>query len=140
MAEASHERRPARRVVAFTKRQLAIIDLIAEGWTDKQIAYSVGMAYRTVRTHLERLYELNGVHCRAALVASVVQTRQLSQQHQAVSDGERHPSHQRHTAADDKARPTRAWVATNTPIRRHHKTETTDSQKPSDGPEFQLHS
>lgn len=82
MTEASDERRPRRRVEALTRKQVAIIDLIAEGRTDKEIAYGVGMSYRTVRTHLERLYGLNGVHCRAALVALVAQTRQLSEHHQ----------------------------------------------------------
>lgn len=68
----SYEPKPARQVHALTETQAAIVELIAEGWTDKEIAHSVGISYRTVRTHLERLYELNDVHCRAALVALVV--------------------------------------------------------------------
>ena len=74
--EAGDESRPTRRVHALTRTQIAIIALIAAGRTDKEIAFSIGMSYRTVRTHLERLYELNGVHCRAALVALVAQRRQ----------------------------------------------------------------
>jgi hypothetical protein len=38
------------------------------------------MSYRTVRTHLERLYDLNGVRCRAALVALVALRRDLTEQ------------------------------------------------------------
>jgi DNA-binding CsgD family transcriptional regulator len=81
LTEASDERRPTRRVHAFTRTQVAIVDLIGAGQTDKEIAHSVGMSYRTVRTHLERLYELNDVHCRAALVALVAQRRQSSRHH-----------------------------------------------------------
>src|ERR1700687_1761385 len=86
----SHERRPTCRIDALTRTQVAIIDLIADGRTDKEIAYGVGMSYRTVRTHLERLYELNNVHCRAALIALVYQWRQLAEQHDERSDVKRH--------------------------------------------------
>jgi DNA-binding NarL/FixJ family response regulator len=71
------ESRPIHQGRGLTTTQVAIIDLIAEGRTDKEIAYAIGMAYRTVRTHLERLYNLNGVHCRAALVAVHAQRHQL---------------------------------------------------------------
>jgi DNA-binding CsgD family transcriptional regulator len=82
LTEASGEHRQICRVDALTTKQVAIIDLIAAGRTDKEIAYRVGMSYRTVRTHLERLYELNGVHCRAALVAVITKRRQLSNHRQ----------------------------------------------------------
>jgi DNA-binding CsgD family transcriptional regulator len=68
---------PSRRTGALTRTQLAIIEQIALGRTDKEIAGTIGMSYRTVRTHLERLYDLNDVHCRAALVAVVAASRQL---------------------------------------------------------------
>jgi DNA-binding CsgD family transcriptional regulator len=73
----------------LTRTQVAIVDLIAEGRTDKEIAYSVGISYRTVRTHLERLYDLNGVHCRAALTALVAQRRELSVQRTEPDDRDR---------------------------------------------------
>jgi DNA-binding CsgD family transcriptional regulator len=65
---------------ALTLRQVAIVDLVAVGRTDKDIANIVGMSYRTVRTHLERLYRLNDVHCRAALVAVITERRHVLQQ------------------------------------------------------------
>jgi len=80
LRETHSDPRP-RQFGALTKTQLAIIELIAQGRTDKEIAYTVGMSYRTVRTHLERLYEINGVHSRAALVAVVALRRQLSELH-----------------------------------------------------------
>lgn len=92
LSKASDERRSTRRVHALTRTQVAIVDLIAEGRTDKEIAHSVGMSYRTVRTHLERLYDLNAVHCRAALVAVVAQRRQtLGQQPEPNSAKDRQP-------------------------------------------------
>jgi DNA-binding CsgD family transcriptional regulator len=79
LTEISDERRQPPQVARLTRTQVAIIDLIAQGRTDKEIAHEAGMSYRTVRTHLERLYELNAVHCRAALVALVVLRRQLAE-------------------------------------------------------------
>jgi DNA-binding CsgD family transcriptional regulator len=65
----------SRRNRGLTHTQLAIIEQIAAGRTDKEIAATLGISYRTVRTHLERLYEVNDVHCRAALVAVVAASR-----------------------------------------------------------------
>jgi DNA-binding CsgD family transcriptional regulator len=79
LTEASKQHGPLRRPSTLTKAQGAIIVLIAEGRTDKEIAYKVGMSYRTVRTHLERLYVLNEVHCKAALVARLAQRYALSE-------------------------------------------------------------
>lgn len=72
MTQVTDGRRRARQVRVPTATQSAIVELIASGRTDKEIAFLVGISYRTVRTHLERLYEVNGVHCRAALVALVM--------------------------------------------------------------------
>lgn len=77
LTETPGNRRPTSRIDALTKKQVAIIELIARGQTDKEIAREVGVSYRTVRTHLERLYDLNGVHCRASLVAVVADRRRL---------------------------------------------------------------
>jgi len=88
LTQASGERRQTRRVDTLTRKQVAIIDLIADGRTDKEIAYRVGMSYRTVRTHLERLYDLNGVHCRAALVALIAERHQLSDHRQSPNNRE----------------------------------------------------
>lgn len=88
MTNASDECSSTRRARAFTRTQLAIVDSIAAGQTDKEIAYKVGISYRTVRTHLERLYDLNSVHCRAALVALVAHRRQHSELHPESEDGE----------------------------------------------------
>jgi DNA-binding NarL/FixJ family response regulator len=52
----------------FSPRQTEIVSLIASGYSDKQIALTLMVSQRTVRTQLERLYAAHGVHCRAQAV------------------------------------------------------------------------
>ena len=49
---------------SVSPRQSEILSLIACGKTDKEIAKALGIRRRTVRTHLERLYEHHGLHSR----------------------------------------------------------------------------
>jgi DNA-binding CsgD family transcriptional regulator len=51
-----------------TPTEETIVSLIAEGLSDKMIAARLGVSYRTVRTHLERLYARARLHCRAEAV------------------------------------------------------------------------
>jgi len=53
----------------FSGREAQIVELIALGCEDKEIASRLGISRRTVRTHLERLFSDLGVHSRAAAVA-----------------------------------------------------------------------
>ncbi|HEV8470494.1 MAG TPA: helix-turn-helix transcriptional regulator [Candidatus Limnocylindria bacterium] len=53
----------------FSGREAQIVELIALGCEDKEIASRLGISRRTVRTHLERLFGDLGVHSRAAAVA-----------------------------------------------------------------------
>lgn len=39
----------------MTRRQTEVIELVASGLVDKEIARRLGVTHRTVRTHLERL-------------------------------------------------------------------------------------
>jgi DNA-binding CsgD family transcriptional regulator len=50
-------------------RQSEILSLIADGYSDKQIARRLGMSARTIDSHLQRLYQRYDVHSRAAIVA-----------------------------------------------------------------------
>jgi DNA-binding NarL/FixJ family response regulator len=59
----------------FTPRQLEILDLIAAGKTDKDIAFRLRVSRRTVGAHLQRLYLANGFHTRAEAVAARLRTR-----------------------------------------------------------------
>jgi len=53
----------------FSTRESEIVELIALGLEDKQIAARLGISRRTVRTHLERLFDDLQIHSRAAAVA-----------------------------------------------------------------------
>jgi DNA-binding NarL/FixJ family response regulator len=53
----------------FSARESEIVALIALGFEDKQIAAILGISRRTVRTHLERLFDDLQIHSRAAAVA-----------------------------------------------------------------------
>ncbi|HET7013898.1 MAG TPA: helix-turn-helix transcriptional regulator [Streptosporangiaceae bacterium] len=55
--------------IEFAPRQREILALVAEGMADKEIAVKLGVSARTVRTHLERLYQRYGLHSRSAAVA-----------------------------------------------------------------------
>lgn len=50
-------------------RQAQIMDLIAAGLSDKEIARELGISHRTVRTHLEKFYKKHGQRRRSAAVA-----------------------------------------------------------------------
>jgi DNA-binding NarL/FixJ family response regulator len=53
----------------FSTREAEIVELIALGFEDKEIAFRLGISRRTVRTHLERLFSDLEIHSRAAAVA-----------------------------------------------------------------------
>lgn len=61
--------------VHLTTRQVEILDLIATGKTDKDIAARLRVSRRTVAAHLQRLYAANGFHTRAEAVAAWLRTR-----------------------------------------------------------------
>ena len=53
-----------------TRRQAQILDLVASGLSDKEIALRLGLSPRTVQTHLDRLFLEHGLHKRTAAVAA----------------------------------------------------------------------
>jgi DNA-binding CsgD family transcriptional regulator len=60
-----------------TPRQSEILDLIAVGLADKEIAARLGLSYGTVRTQLGRFFVANGVRGRAGAVALWVRIKPL---------------------------------------------------------------
>jgi DNA-binding CsgD family transcriptional regulator len=56
-------------ILVLTQRQTDIIELIAAGYTDKELAHQLGISSGTLRTYLDRLFRRYEVHSRAALVA-----------------------------------------------------------------------
>jgi DNA-binding NarL/FixJ family response regulator len=53
----------------LSQRELDVLKLLATGNTDQQIAGALGIAARTVGTHLQHVYEKLDVHNRSAAVA-----------------------------------------------------------------------
>lgn len=54
--------------LGLTPRETEILDLVAEGKTNPEIAKILGIAPTTVRRHLENVYAKLGVHTRTAAV------------------------------------------------------------------------
>ena len=53
----------------ITPRQEQILELVAAGLSDKQIASRLRVSPRTVQSHLDRFFLEHGIHRRAAAVA-----------------------------------------------------------------------
>ena len=61
----------------LTPRELEILAMVAEGLTSKRIARRLGVAFCTVRTHLERARGKLGARSRAEAVVRAVRSGQL---------------------------------------------------------------
>ncbi|MGH4025676.1 MAG: response regulator transcription factor [Pseudonocardiaceae bacterium] len=58
---------------ALSQRQQQVLTMVAEGWTDAQIAHRLHIRPRTVSKHLEHIYARLGVPNRAAAVMCLAQ-------------------------------------------------------------------
>jgi len=67
---------------SLTKRQGQILQLLARGLTDKEMADSLGISEETVACHLRVMYGHKAVHCRAALVARLARLALMSERAQ----------------------------------------------------------
>jgi len=83
MAElASHASGAYRRLEAavsrlrLTPRQSQVLALIASGLSDKEVATRLGLAHRTVRTHIDRLLREHGLRSRTEAVAAWLRGQQ----------------------------------------------------------------
>ena len=63
-----------------THRGNQILELIAEGRTDKEIAVHLGISRKTVGTHVQRIFARYGVHSRAAAVNVWLKARRIDGQ------------------------------------------------------------
>jgi DNA-binding NarL/FixJ family response regulator len=61
----------------LTRRELEVLDLLAEGRTQAEIAQELVLSPKTVGTHLERILRKLGVHSRAQAVAAAYRARLL---------------------------------------------------------------
>ena len=64
-----------RQATPLTARQSQLLDLVADGLTNRQITRQLRVSEGTVRRHLENSFERLGVHSRAAAAAHVVRVR-----------------------------------------------------------------
>jgi DNA-binding NarL/FixJ family response regulator len=67
-----HRSRPlasAHRTSELTARERQVLELLAAGLDNRQIARQLGITYATVRTHVRNLLEKFGVHSRLEAVA-----------------------------------------------------------------------
>jgi DNA-binding NarL/FixJ family response regulator len=53
----------------LTPREMEILERLAQGYTNREIASCLGCSAQTVRTHLYHVYEKLHVRCRAGAVA-----------------------------------------------------------------------
>ena len=60
--------RPPVEVGVLTRRELEVLDLVAEGLMNKEVAAQLVVSPATVRKHLENVYAKLGVHTRTAAV------------------------------------------------------------------------
>jgi DNA-binding NarL/FixJ family response regulator len=58
-----------------TPRQAEILQLVAAGFSDKEIASRLGLSPRTIQSHLDRFFLEHGLHKRAAAVAAWLERR-----------------------------------------------------------------
>ena len=56
--------------LGLSRRELDVLELVAEGRTNEEIARALHLSPLTVKKHLERMYAKVGVSNRAALVAA----------------------------------------------------------------------
>ncbi len=75
-----------RRRTHFTPRQQQILELVAAGFSDKQIASKLRVSPRTVQSHLDRFFVEHGIHKRAAAVALLLLLKQGRSQNAARPD------------------------------------------------------
>ncbi len=73
--DAERQRQPP---VPLTARQLELVDLLAAGYTNAQIARRLGVAESTVRKHLEHVFHRLGVTSRTAAVVRALGTSHQS--------------------------------------------------------------
>lgn len=60
----------------LTPRQSQVLSLIASGLSDKEVATKLGLAHRTVRTHIDRLLREHGLRSRTEAVAAWLRGQQ----------------------------------------------------------------
>jgi len=69
--------RRARREIGLSPREREVARLVAEGYTNGEIAEVLGISSWTVATHLRRVFGKLNVHSRAHMVAELIAAKLL---------------------------------------------------------------
>jgi Response regulator containing a CheY-like receiver domain and an HTH DNA-binding domain len=64
-------------VCQLTDREIEILELLAEGWCNKQIAERLGITLRTVKFHTNHIYDKLAVNSRAEAMAWAWKVREV---------------------------------------------------------------
>ncbi len=72
----------------LTRRQQEIAHMIAQGYSNKQIAHATGLAEGTIKMHIHRIFRRLNIPNRAALAAVVGDRLQAILDNQAVQDND----------------------------------------------------
>ncbi len=57
----------------LSRREIQILKLIVEGFTDKEIALQLGISFNTIRTHHQNIRIKTGQHCMGSLIIFAIQ-------------------------------------------------------------------
>jgi DNA-binding NarL/FixJ family response regulator len=70
----------------LTKRELSVVQLVAEGLSNRDISHELRLSEHTVRNYLFRIFNKIGVSTRLELAIYAINQRDTSQLHSAASD------------------------------------------------------
>ncbi len=71
VVQAFHAKPPADDLSSLSERERTVLDCLAQGLLNKEIADKLDLSYDTVRTYVRRVYEKLHVHSRAQAVAKI---------------------------------------------------------------------
>ncbi len=71
----SFQQKNAQQAYDLSKRENEILHLLTEGYSIKLIAYELGIAYETVRSHLKNIYSKLYVNCGKEAIAKVLKEK-----------------------------------------------------------------
>ncbi len=62
----------------FSKRELEVLTFAAEGLTNKEIAYRLGLSERTIQFHMNSVFNKSGTNSRTEAIALAIRNRWLN--------------------------------------------------------------
>ncbi len=71
--QATRQRKPGGKLAALTDREREVLELLARGMTNKEIASRLLVSTNTVKRHLKSIFEKLNVHTRAAAAAKAIE-------------------------------------------------------------------